>query len=213
MDFRQIIFNHILKRRPQRMPIYHSYSSARRILILFESDLLERNVQLKALVKQLKEDGKDVTAWGFVPGKKVASSAILRDYRVLAEQDFNFWGIPQEGPKADIEREEFDLLIDLNVSQLRPLKYISMYARAGFRCGMQTPAPYLSDFMIDLSHVEAPEAAPELAENKTAAEVVTSSINPAYLFDQIVHYLKLVEPSPVDAAIARERAEAQDKES
>lgn len=209
MDFRQIIFDQIIKRRPRRTPIYHSYRSARRILILFESDLLERNVQIKALVKQLKADGKDVTAWGFVPGKKAASSAILRDYRVLAEQDFTFWGLPQEGPKADIEREEFDILIDLNVSQLRPLRYLSIYANADFRCGIQTPEPYLSDFMIDLSRVEAPEAAPELAENKTAAEVVESSINPAYLFDQIIHYLKLVEETPesIAAHAAKEAAE------
>lgn len=205
MDFRQIIFDYIFKRRPKRTPVYHSYRSARRILILFESDLLERNVQLKALVKQLKADGKDVTAWGFVPGKKAATSAILRDYRVLAEQDFTFWGWPQEGTKADISREEFDLLIDLNVSQLRPLRYLSIYANADFRCGMQTEAPYLSDFMIDLSGVEAPEAAPEVAENKTAAEVVESTINPAYLFDQILHYLKLVEETPESLA-AREAA-------
>lgn len=196
MDFRQIIFDHILRKRPQRTPVYHSYRSARRILILFESDLLERNVQVKALVKQLKADGKDVTAWGYVPGKKAATSAILRDYRVLAEQDFTFWGWPQEGPKTDITREDeqFDLLIDLNVSQLLPLRYLSMYANADFRCGMQTEAPYLSDFMIDLSHAaDAPEAAPESADNKTAAEVVESSINPAYLFDQILYYLRSVE--------------------
>lgn len=192
MQFREQIYHYLL-RKQHRTPIYQSYNSAKRILLLFESDLLERNVQIKALVKQLKADGKEVSAWGFVPGKKAATSAILRDYRVLAEQDFTFWGWPNDAQKADIAREEFDILIDLNVSNLLPLRYLSMYANASFRCGMQTEEPYTSDFMIDLSHVDAPEAAPESADNKTAAEVVESSINPAYLFDQIVHYLKSVE--------------------
>ena len=181
-----------MKKQP-RTPVYHSYRTVHRILLLFESDLLERNVQIKALIKQLQQDGKEVTAWGFVPGKKVAQSAILRDYRVLAQQDFTRWGWPQEQQIKDLQLEEYDLIIDLNVSQLLPLRYLSFYARADFRCGMLTPAPCLADFQIDLTHTNAPEAAPEQAENKTAAEVVNSAINPAYLFDQILHYLQTIE--------------------
>lgn len=181
-----------MKKQP-RTPVYHSYRTVHRILLLFESDLLERNVQIKALIKQLQQDGKEVTAWGFVPGKKVAQSAILRDYRVLAQQDFTSWGWPQEQQIKDLQLEEYDLIIDLNVSQLLQLRYLSFYARADFRCGMLTSAPCLADFQIDLTHTNAPEAAPEQPENKTAAEVVNSAINPAYLFDQILHYLQTIE--------------------
>ena len=196
MNIKEYIFRYKyrsqMKKQP-RTPVYHSYRTVRRILLLFESDLLERNVQTKALIKQLQQDGKEVTAWGFVPGKKVAQSAILRDYRVLAQQDFTRWGWPQEQQIKDLQLEEYDLLIDLNVSQLLPLRYLSLYARADFRCGMLTPAPCLADFQIDLTHTNVPEAAPEQPENKTAAEVVNSAINPAYLFDQILHYLQTIE--------------------
>ena len=196
MNIKEYIFRYKyrsqMKKQP-RTPVYHSYRTVHRILLLFESDLLERNVQIKALIKQLQQDGKEVTAWGFVPGKKVAQSAILRDYRVLAQQDFTRWGWPQEQQIKDLQLEEYDLLIDLNVSQFLPLRYLSFYARADFRCGMLTPAPCLADFQIDLTHTNAPEAAPEQPENKTAAEVVNSAINPAYLFDQILHYLQTIE--------------------
>ena len=196
MNIKEYIFRYKyrsqMKKQP-RTPVYHSYRTVRRILLLFESDLLERNVQIKALIKQLQQDGKEVTAWGFVPGKKVAQSAILRDYRVLAQQDFTSWGWPQEQQIKDLQLEEYDLIIDLNVSQLLQLRYLSFYARADFRCGMLTPAPCLADFQIDLTHTNAPEAAPEQPENKTAAEVVNSAINPAYLFDQILHYLQTIE--------------------
>ena len=196
MNIKESIFRYKCSRQQKQEPrtaVYHSYRTIRRILLLFESDLLERNVQTKALIKQLQQDGKEVTAWGFVPGKKVAQSAILRDYRVLAQQDFTRWGWPQEQQIKDLQLEEYDLLIDLNVSQLLPLRYLALYARADFRCGMHTPAPCLADMQIDLAHADVPEAAPEQAENKTAAEVVNSAINPAYLFDQILHYLQTIE--------------------
>lgn len=196
MNIKEYIFHYKYRRQQKqqpRTPIYHSYRTVRRILLLFESDLLERNVQIKALIKQLQQDGKEVTAWGFVSGKKMAQSATLRDYRVLAQQDFTRWGWPQEQQIRDLQLESYDLLIDLNVSQLLPLRYLVFYARADFRCGMLTPKPCLADMQIDLTHVQAPEAAPERAENKTAAEVVDSAVNPAYLFDQILHYLQTIE--------------------
>ena len=112
---------------------------------------------------------------------------------MLAQQDFTRLGWPQEQQIRDLQLESYDLLIDLNVSQLLPLRYLVFYARADFRCGMLTPKPCLADMQIDLTHVQAPEAAPERAENKTAAEVVDSAVNPAYLFDQILHYLQTIE--------------------
>lgn len=187
MNFREYIYRYQRKKRP-RTAVYQSYASARRVLLLFESDMQERNVQIKALIKQLQADGKEVTAWGFQPEKKVASSAILRDYRVLAAKDFTFWGTPTEAQIADLTQQEFDLLIDLNVHQLLPLRYLSLYAQAQMRCGMQTPPPYASDLMIDLSGLQAPPA-----EESTEEEKHEQDINPAYLFDQIVHYLKNVE--------------------
>ena len=196
MDIKNLLFKYKLKQWRKQSPhqaIYHSYRTAKRILLLFESDLLERNIQVKALVKQLHQDGKEVTAWGYVAGKKVAQSAILRDYRVLAQQDFSRWGWPIETHINDIRQEHYDLIIDLNVSGLLPLRYLSLYADADFRCGLRTTLQPMPDLMIDLSETTAPEAAPQQAENITAAEVVEAAINPAYLFDQIIHYLQTIE--------------------
>lgn len=166
---KEMIFRRVRKRHPHA-PRYQSYRSAKRVLILFESEQQEINVQTKALIKQLKEDGKEVTAWGFVPEKQAPTSAILRDYRVLAAQDYNRWGLPQEQTQTDLSREHFDLLIDLNMKEYRELRYLNMLANVDFRAGKLTDEG-LCDFMIDVKDED----------------------NPAFLFDQIVHYLKAVE--------------------
>lgn len=165
----QMIFRYLQKRRP-RTPRYNSYRSAKSVLLLFESDIQERNVQIKTLIKQLQQDGKQVSAWGYV-NKKTAESAVLRDYRVTSQSDYNFFWLPTDSVKQDISRERYDILIDLNISNCMPLRYLSLYAEADFRAGKQTEEPYLNDFIIDIKNES----------------------NPAYLFDQIVYYLKNIE--------------------
>lgn len=166
----EMIWRFVQKRKP-RVATYHSYKTAHRILLLFESDRLERNIQIKTLIKELQADGKEVTAWGFVQEKKMAESAVLRDYRVLARQDFNKFFYPQDNEVQDLQREHFDLLIDLNVKNLLPLRYLNLLTNVDFRAGRQTEMPYLNDFML----------------------AVGDDTDPAYLFDQLIHYLKNVE--------------------
>lgn len=169
MNPRELIFKFVQRRHP-RTPRYQSYASSKRILLLFESDIDERNLQIKTLAKQLQEDGKDVSAWGFV-NKPEAQSSVLRGYRVTSLRDYNFWQVPKDYLIQDLTNERYDLLINLNMSDCLPLRYLSLYAEADFRAGKQGDPPYLSDFMVDV-HEES---------------------NPAFLFDQIIHYLKNIQ--------------------
>lgn len=169
-NIKEFVFKQIQKRNTRSEAIYPDYSSISKVLILFESDVLERNVQLKQLVKEIQADGKTVTAWGYVPKKDIVSG-VLRDYRVLGLKDVNFLEVPKEYEKQDIQNEHFDLLIDLNMNDLLPLRYLAMYANADFRAGKLEPQPYVHDFMID----------------------VQGNDDPAYLFDQILAFLKKVK--------------------
>lgn len=169
MDIKAKIFDFIHKRHPHA-PAFHSYHSAQRILLLFESELHERNGQIKTLIKELQEDGKDVTAWGYV-NKKASESAILRDYRVLSQADFNLFGLPKDYIRKDIANEHFDILLDLNIHDHTALHYINLYANADTRAGKKADEPYLNDFMVDIQ----------------------GETDPAYLFDQLLNYLKMIK--------------------
>ena len=132
MNIKEYIFHYKYRRQQKqqpRTPIYHSYRTVRRILLLFESDLLERNVQIKALIKQLQQDGKEVTAWGFVSGKKMAQSATLRDYRVLAQQDFTRLGWPQEQQIRDLQANFKKKFVDFCFNEIVPKSLFDFLGR------------------------------------------------------------------------------------
>ncbi len=167
---RERAFRHAQRKQPAKQAFFPSYTRIKKVFILFESDLLERNSQVKQLIRELQADGKTVTAWGFVDKKQI-SSAILRDYRILGSQDVNLLGQPKEHERNDLKHEHFDLLISLNINNIMPLRYLGLYADADFRAGMKTDEPYENDFMVALPDDEK---------------------NIVYLFDQIMLYLRKI---------------------
>ena len=94
-SLRERVFRRAQRNNLPSQVVFPSYANIRKVFILFESDVLERNSQIKQLVRELQSDGKTVTAWGFVDKKQV-NSAILRDYRILGRQDVNLMGKPKE---------------------------------------------------------------------------------------------------------------------
>lgn len=167
---RERAFRRAQKKHAQAQAVFPSYAHIKKVFILFESDLLERNSQVKQLVRELQSDGKTITAWGFVDKKEVGS-AILRDYRLLGTKDVNLLGKPKDYELQDLRNEHFDLLISLNINNIMPLRYLSLYANADFRVGMVTDEPYENNFMV---------AVPD-----DRKDIV-------YLFDQIMLYIRKI---------------------
>ena len=169
-SLRERVFRRAQRNNLSSQVVFPSYANIRKVFILFESDVLERNSQIKQLVRELQSDGKTVTAWGFVDKKQV-NSAILRDYRILGRQDVNLMGKPKDYELQDLRSEHFDLLISLNMNNIMPLRYLSLFADADFRVGMVTNEPYENNFMV---------AVPDDQKNLV------------YLFDQLMLYLRKI---------------------
>lgn len=169
-SLRERVFRRAQRNNRPSQVVFPSYANIRKVFILFESDVLERNSQIKQLVRELQADGKTVTAWGFVDKKQV-NSAILRDYRILGRQDVNLMGKPKDHELQDLRSEHFDLLISLNMNNIMPLRYLSLFADADFRVGMVTNEPYENNFMV---------AVPDDQKNLV------------YLFDQLMLYLRKI---------------------
>lgn len=172
MNIRNLYFSYRLKKRPQRRVIYHNYDDIRSVLILFESDLLERHLQVRQLIKELQKEGREVTAWGYVD-KKEALTPVLRDFRVLSNRELNLMNAPKKTILEELERMHFDLVIDLTIHpDILPLRYLLMTADADIKAGRGGyPQPYLHDLLIDMR---------------------PSENDAAFLFDQIIKYLKII---------------------
>lgn len=163
------LFSYYCKRHPLAPAQFKGYADVQKVLILFESDMVERNDDIKKIIRTLQADGKQVTAWGYIH-KKLPETATLRDYRVLADKDVRFWLCPDEQQSADICREHFDVLIDLTMEHSLVLGYLYRMAEVGFRVSRYREGNLAADFMIDLP-------TEKLADR-------------TYLFEQVQYYLK-----------------------
>lgn len=160
-----------------------SYRKARTVLILFESDFSEKNLNIRRLISLLQQDGKKVAAWGFVDKKEVMTS-IMPDFRILHHKQTDFFQCPVESFLNELEAMEFDLLLDLTLKPVLPLQYFALHARALFKAGIHKGTLPVYDFLMDIQNVmQQPES-----DQQQMVEV-----NEIYLYEQIIFYLKSIQ--------------------
>ena len=166
MHIKDWIFNRYCMRRPVRTKAFPQMEKVQRVLLLFESDLTEKNLQIKQLQKELSQQGREVCAWGYADKKEG-----LSPWRILTRRDINLLGRPKSEARTSLTRQHFDLVIDLSMHDVLPLRYLLLEADGDFKAGRQTAEPYLTDLMIAL-----PEGKDQV-----------------YLFDQIMYYLQNIQ--------------------
>lgn len=159
-------------RKQNRQPVYRQYDDIHSIFIVFESDYLERHTQIKQFIKELQHQGKEVTAWGYVD-KKDPLTLVIRDFRVLGKRQFGLFHRPKKQVVEEISRGHYDLLIDLNTDpECLELRYMSLYVQADLKTGLACyDEPFQHDMLISLPEDEK---------------------DTAHLFDQILHFLKVI---------------------
>lgn len=180
------IINYLFKKRviklktiAHREKRFVNYQSAHTIILLFESDYMERNTEIRQLIQLLHADGKKVMAWGYLQKKEI-TSPILPDFRILHQKNADFSGYPSVEFRRELEELNFDLLLDLTVNEIKPLQYIALFANAA--CKVSThPYPAIFDILIDASEIKQKN---ELNEKETTA---------IELCDQIFFYLKNIQ--------------------
>jgi len=163
-----------------------SYEKAKTVLILFESEFTEKNPNIRRMIHALQQDGKKVSAWGFIDKKEVMTS-ILPDFRILHHKQTDFFKKPLISYINELENQEFDLLIDLSIHPILPLQYIAMYAKAACKLGIHKNDLGIYDFVLD---IENQFAGAETAEN---SELIENSVDEIYLYNYMIFYLKSIQ--------------------
>lgn len=153
----QFIFDYLRKRMPERNPRFPHLDRSLKIMLIYESDVLERNDNIKSIRQDLLRRQMDVSMWGYV-AKKEISTLILPQSRILGLNDYNFLGKPRDYVVADLQAEHYDLLLDLTTHPLLPLRYLAMYTNADFKVGMNL-GEGIHDMLISL-----PDYTPEQNE-------------------------------------------------
>ena len=170
MSLKERIFNRKAGKQPEREVVFPNFDTVRSVLVLFESDMEEQNEIIKSIANELRKEDKDVVLWGYCEKKEIQTPA-MSHLRILGTRDFNILGAPKDEIIAELQKREYDLLIDLTQHQSRPLRSLALYARATFKSGMNL-GQGIHDFLINTD----PQATPQ------------------FLFEQIVKYLKMIQP-------------------
>lgn len=182
---KQYFFDRAVKKATARVSHYRSWESIRTILVLFESDLQEKNTEARAFLKMLQNEGKRVVACCYVD-KKVAETATLDNYVVLDRKKCNWLDKPIDTMVGNLLDEKFDVVMDMTEYDVMPLQYMLLWAKCDFRCGRSRGevGNKIYDFVIEMP--ERP------------IDPKTNAVRIDYDFvgemgSQIVKYLKLIK--------------------
>lgn len=178
MSLKQYIFDYLRNKQPERNPRFPHLDRPLKIIIIYESDVLERNDSIKSIRQDLLRRQMDVTMWGYVEKKEI-TTLILPQSRILGTGDYNWFGKPRDYVLSDLKAEHYDLLIDLTTRPLLPLRYIAMYADADFKVGLNL-GEGVHDMLISL-----PDFTPEQGDE--------AELEASWLYDQLMRYLTTIK--------------------
>ncbi len=175
---KQYIFDYLQRKQSERNPRFPHLDQPLKIILIYESDVLERNDGIKTIRQELLRRQMDVTMWGFV-AKKEIQTLILPQSRILGLPDYNLFGKPREYVVKDLQAEHYDLLIDLTTRPVLALRYLAMLTDADFKVGLNL-GEGIHDMLISL-----PDFTPEQGEE--------ADIEASWLFNQIMNYLTTIK--------------------
>lgn len=167
-------------RDTSRIQSFVDYKSAQSILILFDSDYSEKNPEIRRIIHQLRNDGKKVSAWGYI-NKKQITTAMLPDFRIMNNHDADLTLCPNANYIEELQNQHFDLMLDLSLLKSTYLQYLALYADASCKVGTHLGKDKTYDFVIDFEQFEQEEETQEI------------SINATFVYNQMIFYLKKIQ--------------------
>ena len=109
---------------------------AKKIGILYNLDNVPDYDVVAEFVTQLQHDRKEVKALGYVKNKNLISRFLPKlSYDFFSVRDINWFYKPVKDKVMDFIQKDFDLLIDLDMKDSLPLKYISGLSMSMCRIG------------------------------------------------------------------------------
>ncbi len=158
---RVAIANYFLKKElrsagKERKPNKFNFNEIKTVGILFDATNPEDFEIVKRYVVYLREYKKKVKAIGFFSTKEIPPLTYSKlEYDFFSIKELNWMYIPSSIIIKNFIDEELDLLIDLNVHDHFPLKYISALSKAAFKVGKYDEKDIdIHDMMIDADNTK-----------------------------------------------------------
>jgi hypothetical protein len=139
-----------------RTPNKFSFEKVKTVGILFDATNVEDFDIVKRYVVYLREHLKKVKVIGFFSTKDIPSLTYSKlEYDFFSTKELNWSGKPSSVIIQNFIDEEYDLLIDLNIRDHFPLRYISALSKAKFKVGkFDENDTEIYDMMIDADNTK-----------------------------------------------------------
>jgi hypothetical protein len=131
---------------------FMNMEEAKTIGIVFDATDKEDFELVKKYVLYLKEMKKKVKAIGFFNQKESPPMAFSKlEYDFFSLKDLSWNNIPNSVYVKNFIADEYDILLDLNLNDLFPLRYISSLSKARFKAGKKSEKNNsIFDMMIEM---------------------------------------------------------------
>jgi hypothetical protein len=123
------------------------FSKIRRIAIVFDPQNAEHRNVIKEYKHTLEEAGIQVSLFGYLDTK---NPGITFDFPCIDQNSLSFAWIPKGQLVADFISTPFDVLINLDQAQHKPVNYICAASQAFFKIGPARGDSRHYDLMIDM---------------------------------------------------------------
>jgi hypothetical protein len=138
------------------LPNIFNFDKIKTIGILFDATNTEDYEIVKRYVVYLRGHQKKVKVLGYFSTKEIPALTYSKlEYDFFSTKELNLLGKPSSPVIQNFINEEYDLLIDLNIRDYFPLKYISALSKAAFKVGkFDESDTAFFDMMIDADNTK-----------------------------------------------------------
>jgi hypothetical protein len=132
----------------QRKRAVHNLNTAKTVGILFEASNEKIRKEATEWAEQLTKQGKKVKLLGFFNTPKPPVEAPAYDSFFAKETGFNYQ--PSAAKVKTFIQESFDILLDLNFTELPALAWAAAQSKAAMKIGRTSNWPCDHDLQLDL---------------------------------------------------------------
>ncbi len=122
-----------------RTKMFVNMQDARSVGIVFDATQGSNFDLVKKYIVYLKEMKKRVKAIGFYDQKVLPTMAYSKlEYDFFCQKDLSWYNVPKNVYVKNFIQDDYDILLDLNLNDLFPLRYISTMSKAKFKVGKKS---------------------------------------------------------------------------
>jgi len=183
LKFRQNIATWFLNRKikkQNRSATAVGFNDAKKIGVLYDASKEENYLLVKKMVEDIRKEHKEIIALGFINAKNLPRNRYIKlGLDFITKKDLNWYKKPVGTTIDNFVKENFDVLINLNIEGAYPLRYLAAATKASFKIGrFNNSNNGVCDFMLQV-------------EKKKGL---------GGLIDQSMHYLKIINNNELQKA-------------